>query len=380
MHISHAILHALSAALLLVLFERILHLCIVVLQDTVLSTACSGHCNLCFMLKRHFLRGILNHCYQRSADGGLIFYCQSDYLVWFTTVCIAARRHNIKVLALCPMPDHTHMSVIADSVQQLSAFMGEANRSFSFAQNQVCNTKISWFEHTFGSAVKKGAKDARSNLIYVGNNPVERQLSANAEDYRWTFVAYAQSNHPFSEKLVIRNASWHLKNAIREVRAQSAAGKPLKYNQLKRMIAKLDVCEKQQLTDFIIATYNVIDYMETLRYFDGEYENYRMALHTTVGHEYDLNETFVGRSDAHYSTMVKTILADKHLADIHDFLSWPIEERLKLRPLLQRNTKATDAQIYKFLHLPWKKTGRAPRPYAGSVSQAPVRQYSPQEP
>lgn len=303
------------------------------------------------MKNRPFQKGILNHCYQRSADGGLIFYCQSDYLVWFTTVCVAAAKHKIKVLALCPMPDHTHMSVMADSVQELSAFMGEANRRFSSAHNQVCNTKIAWFEHTFGSAVKKGAKEARSNLVYVGNNPVERQLAANAEDYRWTFVAYAQSNHPFSEKLVIHNASWHMKNAIREIRAQYNSGKPLRYNQLKRIMTKLDVREKQQLTDFIIVTYNVIDYADTLRFFDGEYENYRMALHTTTGHEYDLNETFVGRSDAHYSTMVKAILAGKRLTDIHDFLSWPAEERQKLVPLLRGKTRATEAQIKKFLHL-----------------------------
>ena len=76
-----------------------------------------------------------------------------------------------------------------------------------------------------------------------------------------------------------------------------------------------------------------------------------MALHNTTGHEYDLNETFVGRSDAHYATMVNTLLSEKHLADIHDFLSWPAEERKRLIPLLRRNTKATDRQIYKFLHL-----------------------------
>lgn len=303
------------------------------------------------MKNRPFLKGILNHCYQRSANGGLIFYCQSDYLVWFTTVCIAASRHHVKVLALCPMPDHTHMSVIADSVQQLSAFMGEANRSYSYAQNKVCNTKISWFEHTFGSAVKKGPKDARSNLVYVGNNPVERQMAVNAEDYRWTFVAYAQSDHPFSDKLVIRNASWHMKNAIREVRAQRRMDKPLNDCQLKRIMAKLDDRERQQLTDFIITAYNVINYTETLRYFDGKYDNYLMALHNTTGHEYDLNETFVGRSDAHYATMVNTLLSEMHLADIHDFLSWPAEERKRLIPLLRRNTKATDRQIYKFLHL-----------------------------
>ena len=250
------------------------------------------------------------------------------------------------------MPDHTHMSVVADTVEHLSGFMGEANRTFSFAHNQVCHTKFSWFESTYGSVPKSGTKDGRSNLIYVGNNPVERQLAAQAEDYRWTFIAYAKSNHPFSEKLIIRNCSWHMKNAVREVRDQHKRNKPLKYNQFKRMIEKLGAKEVQQLIDFIIVTYNVMDYEETLRYFDGKMDNYLTALHSTTTREYDLNETFVGWSDAHYAKMAQVLLAEMKLNDIHDFLSWPLEERKRLFRILKYRTTATNGQIRKFLHLP----------------------------
>lgn len=304
------------------------------------------------MKKRPFREGILNHCYQRSADGGVIFYSQSDYLVWFTTVCVAARKYKVKVLALCPMPDHIHMSVVADSVKDLSGFVGEANRTFSHAHNRICQTKFSWFESTYGSVPKAGAKEGRSNLIYVGNNPVERHLATRAEDYRWTFVAYAASKHPFSEKLVIRRASWYLKNAIREVRAQYQAGKPLNYIQLKRMTEKLEEKEVRQLMDYAITLYNVIDYGECLRFFDGKFDHYLTALHSTTTHEYDLNETFVGWSDAHYAKMTHILLSEQQLADIHDFLSWPLEDRRKLFQLLSRKTHASRAQINKFLHLP----------------------------
>ena len=139
------------------------------------------------MKQRPFKRGILNHCYQRSADSGVIFYSQSDYLIWFTIVCSVAARYKVKVLSMCPMPDHTHMSVTAETVQELSAFYGDANRTFSRAHNQICKTQISWFKETYGSAIKNGAKAGRSNLIYVGNNAVERQLAMKAEEYRWAF-------------------------------------------------------------------------------------------------------------------------------------------------------------------------------------------------
>lgn len=166
---------------------------------------------------RYYQQDILTHCYQRTQDGGLIFYAYSDYLVWFSTLCIEARKRDVQILALCPMPDHVHLSVTASSQEQLSRFMGEYSRRFSRARNQAFGISGELFEHPFGSAAKPGAKKARTNLIYVGNNPVERQLTSLAEQYRWTFLAYASSDHPFSEKLVLRRASRAMQGAVHEV-------------------------------------------------------------------------------------------------------------------------------------------------------------------
>ena len=50
--------------------------------------------------KRSFQNNVLNHCYQRTADGGVIFYSNLDYLVWFTIVCTTARKHTVRILAM----------------------------------------------------------------------------------------------------------------------------------------------------------------------------------------------------------------------------------------------------------------------------------------
>lgn len=302
------------------------------------------------MKYRTFKSGILNHCYQRSADHGLLFYSQSDYLVWFTTVCTVAPRHNIKILGLCPMPDHIHMAVIALSKQDLSRFMGEVNRTFSKLQNDVCHLKWAWFEKPFGSAPKEGSKNGRNCLLYVGNNPPERQLAQRAEDYRWTFLAYAVSKHPFSEKLVIRNASWPLRQAIKVIRAQKKAEKPLKYNLLQRISHKLDTREKEQLIDYIISTYDVIDHKEALRFFDGSYEKMTAALAISTSKEHDLNETFVGWSDRPYAAMTRMIMEKYKLEDIHEMLSWPWEQKAQAFRFLRTTTQYVPEQISKFLH------------------------------
>lgn len=300
--------------------------------------------------KRKFYRDIINHCYQRGADGIVLFYSVSDHLVYFTTYCLLAKKHNVKVLSLCQMPDHVHDTVVVKKVEQLSCFKQEVNSRFSRMQNTFCHWEESVFESPFGSAPKLGSKKARSNLIYVGNNPVERQLVAKAEDYQWNYLAYAVTNHPFSEPLVIRNCRWPMKCAVKEVKAQYERGKPMTYPLLKRLFALLDLTEKRQLTDFIVSTYNVIDYAEAIRYFDS-FEDMLTAMHANTGSEYDLNEITVGRSDIYFSQFAAILLKDGRFEDIHQILSLPKEQRVELFMRLRQRTGAMTEQIAHYLRL-----------------------------
>lgn len=305
-------------------------------------------------LKRPFQKNVLNHCYQRTADGGLLFYSQLDYLVWFTNVCVSAKKHKVRILAMCPMPDHLHYSVEAVSQKELSAFIRESSSVFAREQNELCGRSGPLFESRFGSAPKTTDKKVRTNLIYVWNNPVERKLAVKAEDYRWTFLAYAQSTHPFSRKLVIRESRWVVQKAVKEVKSRHKAGKHLPYTMLKRLFAPLTPDEKQQLTDFIISTYNVIDYQAAINYF-GSYQNLLTAVHSTTGSEYDISETNVGKSDKHYASMVSTVMRELAPQDIHDILRLSKEEKYEVFRLIRKHSYAMSDQIAKFLHLPLKK-------------------------
>ena len=163
------------------------------------------------------------------------------------------------------------------------------------------------------------------------------------------------SKHPFSEKLVIRNASWPLRQAIKVIRAQKKAEKPLKYNLLQRISHKLDPREREQLIDYIISTYDVIDHKEALRFFDGSYEKMTSALTLSTAKEYDLNETFVGWSDKPYATMTHKIMEKYKLDDIHEMLSWPQEQKAQAFCFLRTSTQYVPEQISRFLHW-WKKS------------------------
>ena len=289
------------------------------------------------------------------ADGGVLFYTYSDHLVHFTEYCVMARKYDIRVLAMCQMPDHIHDTVIANRKSDLEKFKQDANSGFAMKRNGRFGINGPVFECSFGSVPKIGDKNIRSNLVYVGNNPVERKLVAEAEAYRWNYLAYAGSDHPFSEKLVIRNARWPLQKAVTEVKTQFRAGKPMNYAQLERLFRPLDRMESLQLTDFIISTFNVIDYPGAIRYFNS-YDDMLLAMHATTGSEHDINEVFIGKSDAYYNQMTRILLRQGVVNDIHDILALSVDEKYELFLLLRRESEIPSEQIAAFLHMPLRKT------------------------
>lgn len=306
--------------------------------------------------KRAFKREILQHSYQRTADGYLLFYNVSDYLVFFTLFCVIARKYNITVLSVCQMPDHIHHATCPDRSGQLSAFVGEYTRRFSRESNEICHREGPLFESPFGSAVKNGDKKGRSTLLYIGNNPVERRICKSAVSYRWNYLAYYKNTHPFSEELIVRKATPSLRRAVKEVVINYKSGLHLKYNQLQRMFRPLDNRERQQLTDYIISTYNVIDYEEAIRFF-GSYEDMIAAMDADTGSEYDINEVFFGKNDSHYAKM--SAIVSRLYPDVHDALAASPDERFELLQLLMRQTRAEPGQIAKFLRM---RLGRGNNP------------------
>ena len=302
------------------------------------------------MKSRVFYKGILTHCYQRTITGGVLFYSVSDYLVFFTEYCVLARKYNIHVLALCQMPDHVHDSIFTDKKKDLGAFKCELNKRFSRAWNQNAGIKGPVFEGPYGSAPKIGDKKARTNIIYVYDNPVERRIVEKAEKYRWNYLAYCFSDHPFSEKLIIRYSSPNMKRAVKEVKSRFIVGKPVSYPMLHRLFMTLNASEKQQLVDYVITTYNVVDYECAARYFGGR-DNMLTAIHSSTGSEYDLNEIFVGKTDKCYYRMTDILLKEMKLNDIHEILSMTNEEKSELFFFLMRKIDAKPEQIGKYLHM-----------------------------
>lgn len=304
------------------------------------------------MIDRKFYPAVPTHCYQRTVGHGVLFYDVCDHLLFFTVFSVYAQRRKIRILKLVQMPDHVHYTALALSQKALSDFARDYASVFAKEYNAAHTLSGPVFETPFGSAPKRGDKAIRTNLIYLDNNPVERKLVKKAEEYRWNYLAYATSSHPFSDSILLRFASMPLRRAIERIKYLHASGRYPSYTVLKRLLYSLpDSRERQQLTDFIIGLYSVIDHAASMDYFGG-YENELTATHSTTGSEYDLCESFIGQSDTCYKLFTSIILQTGRFQNIHQILRLSHDEKRKLGAMLRQKTYAPYRQIAAFLHLP----------------------------
>ena len=303
---------------------------------------------------RQIPQGSIIHCYQRSLDGFILFYTVSDCLVFYSLVCLAARRNGIRILKLCLMVEHYHLVVAAPSLEALTEFIRYFTSGFAKAQNREMGRSGPLFESPFGCAVKRKEKEIRSALIYVDNNPVERFICGQAEQYRWNFLAYSGSEHPFSQPIIRYRASKYLRQALEAIDTLVSSEKPLNYQFLYYQFRNLGQEEKNAVTDYIISRFNEIDYDAAFRYFGG-YGNALTAIHATTGSDYEIKESFSGRDDRVYSKIA--VLARKltGIQDIHQIIAMPLPERQELMKKVSEIVVAVPVeQIARYFRMPIK--------------------------
>ena len=102
--------------------------------------------------------------------------------------------------------------------------------------------------------------------------------------------------------------------------------------------------------DWIIVTYNPIDYNTLLSYYDS-YDDMIIAINSNTGGEFDLKEEFNAFSDLAYGEMLEYFRQFMLDVDIRRLITWPDERKWSMFHELKNRTSATDKQLSKFLHL-----------------------------
>ena len=306
--------------------------------------------------KRRFVPGECMHIYQRTVKGFNVFYDMEDYLVFYTIFAIVARQYNVTVMELCIMIDHIHLLLSSMSLDEISRFVMHYTSMFVREYNSDVGRKGQLFHKSFGSAPKRGSKSIRTTIVYIGNNPVEKNLCTSPEQYFWNFLEFFKDEDYCH--VPVRALNRKLKVLFKEVRDMKEKSAYLGYARLRRMFRKLDDAEREMLVRHIVREYFPFDREALLSYYDS-YEDMIHAMRSTSGSEYDIKEKYSPESGAVYDDMIRVLRENlgqnTQTVQVRKVTMLPIDEKVVIAQMLKRHTTATPRQLEKFLNMEVRK-------------------------
>lgn len=297
---------------------------------------------------RKYRDGCTHHVYCKAVDGNIIFYSPRDCIYYITLYHHLARRYGIVTRAFSIMPNHVHSNEEAPSEEAFFNFHRDLARVYTVEYNSYHKRKGRLFLKPFGFAPKTVGKRVRENIAYIVNNPVVGKMSRNIDSYRWNLMAYRNTDHPFSEKIILNKASYRLRRSLCLLQYYYDHGIPLDYACQRMLFDGLSSKEVAQLTDRILYMHNFMDYGAMADYYQGDMEMVIMAISANSGSEYDIPEDFEDYSV--YKKMSK--LSINYGVDLKEcnFESSPVSELSHLACQFSR-AGFSPKQIRKFLHL-----------------------------
>ena len=311
--------------------------------------------------KRKFVPGECMHIYQRAVKGFNIFYDLEDYLVFYTIFAVVAKVYDISVLELCIMSNHVHILLSSGKLKEISDFIMHYTSMFVREYNDDVGRRGPLFHKSYGSAPKKGSKSIRSAIVYIGNNPVEKNLCQSADSYIWNFLSYM--NPEGRGRFVIRKMTKRLQRAVREVSELHAKSAFLGYGRLRRLMARMSPEEKDILTDYIIYTYYPFDSSALLSYYDS-YESMITAMRSTSGSEYDIKEMYEPEYGMIYQDMADLVRSgcSNHgpMSQVRKVTVMSADEKYEMARCLRRHTMAGIHQIERFLNITFERANAIP--------------------
>ena len=252
--------------------------------------------------KRQFYKKGFQHVFQISVDRGLIFYTDADYLVFFSILCYVAVKYHVRITACCIMANHFHIQGHFRTAEDMELFVNELTSIFALMYNRHYHRKGQLFKKSFGSAPKVHDDDIIDNMVYIFNNPIPKHAVEHARAYRWNFLAYMESAHPFSDTLDRITMSDAMKKGVSTIERIHGENKYLTYKIVNDVLSGLSPSEQDQILDYAISVYNIIDYGPIKQRW-GMLDKLSSVLDVVKGSEYDVAEDYSKEDYRHYFQM-----------------------------------------------------------------------------
>jgi putative transposase len=128
---------------------------------------------------------VAHHVIQRGNRQQRIFMTEGDCRHYIQMLSDACRVHEVRCLAWCLMPNHTHLVLVPPASERLRAVMSSVGTRYA----QRMNGREGLSGHLFQGRFKSypmGDAHLMIAVRYIENNPVKAGLAQNAEDWRWS--------------------------------------------------------------------------------------------------------------------------------------------------------------------------------------------------
>ena len=125
---------------------------------------------------------------QRGNRQQQTFFSEDDYREYLSLLVEWCRRHGVRILAYCLMPNHVHLILVPPSENGLCRAIGEVHRRYT----RRVNFREGWRGHLWQGRFASFAMDQEyllSAARYVERNPVKAKLVRRAEDWPWSSAA-----------------------------------------------------------------------------------------------------------------------------------------------------------------------------------------------
>lgn len=289
------------------------------------------------------------HICQRTKDEGILFYNGIDALIFFTVICVKAEKYKIAIIAVCIMLNHFHLEVRAMSGNLISSFMNSVTSVYARASNRHYGQSGCVFTKPFKSVLKISDKKAKECFIYIGNNPKEKKAVSKCEEYRWNFLQYLENEHPFSNPIDSKDCSPELMLLISTAKVLHSDGQWIPFSFFDKKYDALSAREKDQLADYIINLYNVVDKSVVLNAY-GSYSDICTVINTVSGAEYGMSDDRSEEDYRHYYAMNRICESQGHDLRQERPAMFDDKEKKRLSLIFKKEARASQYEIAKYFH------------------------------
>lgn len=163
--------------------------------------------------RRRSLQGAIFHVMNRAVRRTVLFETVQDYQAFVALVCETLTRFNMKIIAYCLMPNHWHLVMICDRLEELSRGMHWLESKHANRWNGAHGTRGTGavYQDRFKAVPVQKNESIRRVCRYVERNALRKGLVPRAEHWTWCSLHSAGQNCdtiPLAPWPILRPSNW----------------------------------------------------------------------------------------------------------------------------------------------------------------------------